>query len=204
MKKFTILFATLLVSFTLSAKEFYLPFNGISYFFKASTDGTSASIIFENLEGEEINFIVESAEGKVYTNKTVIASGKVREDINFKSLPEGKYTFKMKFEDKVLVREFFVTPSNTAVMMNYQLASSNQKFKISVAQENLNIILGKDVEGFVKIKLSTNTGESVYNSKFVAGAKNVKRFDISKLPTGTYTAELIIDGVSYSDSFSVL
>ncbi|KXX70040.1 hypothetical protein [Flammeovirga sp. SJP92] len=204
MKKITILFATLLVSLSLSAKEYYFPFNGISYFFKASADGTSASIIFENLEGQEVNFIIEDAEGKVYTSKRVIASGKVKEDINFKSLPEGKYTFKMNFEDKLLVREFFVTPSNTAVMMNYQLASSNQKFKISVVKENLNIILGKEVEGFVKIKLYTNDGESVYNSKFVAGAKNVKRFDLSTLPTGTYTAELIIDGVSYSDSFSVL
>ncbi|NME72356.1 hypothetical protein [Flammeovirga aprica] len=204
MKKITILFAALLVSLSLSAKEYYLPFNGISYFFKASEDGTSASIIFENLEGQEINFIVEDASGKVYTSKRVIASGKVKEDINFKSLPEGKYTFKMNFEDKMLVREFFVTPSNTAVMMNYQLASSNQKFKISVAKENLNIILGKDVEGFVKIKLSTTEGDTVYNSKFVAGAKNVKRFDLSTLPQGTYTAELIIDGVSYSDSFSIL
>lgn len=204
MKKFTLLFATLLFSFNLFAAEFYLPFNGISYFFKASTDGTSASIIFDNLEGQEINFVIEDAAGKIYTSKTVIASGKVKEDINFKSLPEGKYTFKMSFEDKMLVREFFVTPSNTAVMMNYQLASSNQKFKISVAQENLNIILGKNVEGFVKIKLLTVGGDVVYNSKFVAGAKNVKRFDLSTLPTGTYTAELEIDGVSYSDSFSVL
>lgn len=204
MKKLTTLFAALLVTLSLSAKDYYLPFNGISYFFKASADGTSASIIFENLEGQEINFVIEDASGKVYTAKTVIASGKVKEDINFKSLPEGKYIFKMNFEDKVLVREFFVTPSNTAVMKNYQLASSNQKFKISVAKENLNIILGKDVEGFVKIKLSTQDGETVYNSKFVAGAKNVKRFDLSAFPTGTYTAELIIDGDSYSDSFSIL
>ncbi|NME67524.1 hypothetical protein [Flammeovirga aprica] len=204
MKKFTILFATLLISLSISAKDYYLPFNGISYFFKASTDGTSASIIFNNLEGEEISFQIEDAAGKVYTTKTVIASGKVKEDINFKSLPEGKYTFKMKFEDKMLVREFFVTPSNTAVMMNYQLASSNQKFKISVVKENLNIILGKEVEGFVKVRLYTTDGDTVYSSKFVAGAKNVKRFDLSTLPTGTYTAELVIDGVSYSDSFSVL
>ncbi|WP_044201519.1 hypothetical protein [Flammeovirga sp. OC4] len=204
MKKITTLFAALLVTLSLSAKDYYLPFNGISYFFKASEDGTSASIIFQNLEGEEINFTIEDASGKVYTSKRVIASGKVKEDINFKSLPEGKYTFKMNFEDKMLVREFFVTPSNTAVMMNYQLASSNQKFKISVAKENLNIILGKDVEGFVKVKLYTTDGDIVYNSRFVAGAKNVKRFDLSTLPTGTYTAELIIDGVSYSDSFSIL
>ncbi|MBD0401014.1 MULTISPECIES: hypothetical protein [unclassified Flammeovirga] len=204
MKKLTFLFATLLISLSISAKDYYLPFNGISYFFKASTDGTSASIIFDNLEGEEISFQIADEAGKVYTSKTVIASGKVKEDINFKSLPEGKYSFKMKFEDKILVREFFVTPSNTAVMMNYQLASSNQKFKISVAKENLHIILGKDVEGFVRVKLSKDNGESIYNSKFVAGAKNVKRFDLSTLPTGTYTAELIIDGVSYSDSFSVL
>lgn len=204
MKKFTVLFATLLVSLSLSATELYLPYNGISYFFKASTDGTSASIIFDNLEGEEINFVIEDEAGKVYTSKTVIASGKVKEDINFKSLPEGKYTFKMNFEDKMMVREFYVTPSNTAVMMNYQLASSTQKFKISVSEENLNIILGKNVEGFVKIKLSTAEGDVVYNSKFVAGAKNVKRFDLSTLPTGNYTAELVIDGVSYSDSFSVL
>ncbi|MBD0402534.1 hypothetical protein [Flammeovirga sp. EKP202] len=204
MKKITTLFAALLVTLSLSAKDYYLPFNGISYFFKASEDGTSASIIFQNLEGEEINFTIEDASGKVYTSKRVIASGKVKEDINFKSLPEGKYTFKMNFEDKMLVREFFVTPSNTAVMMNYQLASSNQKFKISVVKENLNIILGKNVEGFVKVKLYTTDGETVYNSRFVAGAKNVKRFDLSTLPTGTYTAELIIDGVSYSDSFSIL
>ncbi|KXX72364.1 hypothetical protein [Flammeovirga sp. SJP92] len=204
MKKLTLLFASLLISFSITAKDYYLPFNGISYFFKASTDGTSASIIFENLEGEEISFQIADEAGKVYTSKTVIASGKVKEDINFKSLPEGKYTFKMKFEDKMLVREFFVTPSNTAVMMNYQLATSKQKFKISVAKENLNIILGKDVEGFVKVRLSKDSGETVYHSRFVAGAKNIKRFDLSTLPTGTYTAELEIDGVSYSDSFSVL
>lgn len=204
MKKFTTLFAALLITLSLSATEFYLPYNGISYFFKASTDGTSASIIFDNLEGEEINFVIEDAAGKVYTSKTVIASGKVKEDINFKSLPEGKYTFKMNFEDKMMVREFYITPSNTAVMMNYQLASSAQKFKISVADENLNIILGKDVTGFVKVRLTTAEGDTVYNSKFVAGAKNVKRFDLSTLPTGNYNAELVIDGVSYSDSFSVL
>ncbi|KXX70039.1 hypothetical protein [Flammeovirga sp. SJP92] len=204
MKKFTILFASLLVSFSLTAKEYYLPFNGISYFFKASSNGTSASLIFENLEGQEINFSVKDAAGKTYINKTVIASGKVKENINFKSLPEGKYTFKMIFEDKLLVRDFYVTESKNAVMMNYHLASSNQKFRTSVVEDHLNIILGKEVKGFVRIKLFTDGGESVYNSKFMAGAQNVKRFDLSKLPTGTYTTELIIDGVSYSDSFSVL
>ncbi|MBD0402532.1 hypothetical protein [Flammeovirga sp. EKP202] len=204
MKKFTILFAALIVSFSLTAKEYYLPFNGISYFFKASTDGTSASLIFENLEGEEINFTLSDEAGNVYINKTVIASGKVKENINFKSLPEGKYTFKMIFEDNLLVRDFYVTESKSAVMMNYHLASSTQKFRTSVIDEHLNIILGKSVEGFVKIKLFTDKGETVYNSKFMAGAQNIKRFDLSKLPQGTYTTELIIDGVSYSDSFSIL
>ncbi|NME72357.1 hypothetical protein [Flammeovirga aprica] len=204
MKKFTILFAALLVSFSLTAKEYYLPFNGISYFFKASANGTSASLIFENLEGQEINFTVKDAAGKTYMNKTVVASGKVKENINFKSLPEGKYTFKMIFEDNMLVRDFYVTESKHAVMMNYHLASSNQKFRTSVVDEHLNIILGKSVEGFVKIKLSTDSGETIYNTKFMAGAQNIKRFDLSTLPQGTYNTELVIDGVTYSDSFSVL
>ncbi|AZQ61004.1 hypothetical protein EI427_01855 [Flammeovirga pectinis] len=204
MKNLTVLLTALLLSFNTFAAELYLPFNGISYFFKSSENGTSATLTLANLEGEEVNFSIENKEGKVYMTKTIIASGKVSEDINFKSLPEGQYSFKLQFEDKMMVREFFVTPSKTAVMKNFQLASSDQKFKMSVSGENLNLIIGKDVQGFVKVRLKSDNGDVFYNGKFVAGAKNIKRFDLSTLPTGTYVAEMELDGVTYSDSFSVL
>ncbi|OHX67951.1 hypothetical protein [Flammeovirga pacifica] len=204
MKKFTFIIATLLLSLSSFASETYLPFNGISYFFKASTNGTSATLMLENLEGEEVNFSITDTEGKVFMHKTVVASGKVREDINFVSLPEGKYNFKLKFEDKMMVREFYITSNKTAVMMNYQLATSNQKFKASIVEDQLHLIIGNNVKGFVKLNLRTEEGDTVYSTKFLAGAKNVKRFDLSSLPQGTYTTEMIIDGVSYSDSFSVL
>ncbi|ANQ51294.1 hypothetical protein KMW28_16690 [Flammeovirga yaeyamensis] len=204
MKKLSLIIAALLLSLSSFATEVYLPFNGISYFFKASTNGTSATLMLENLEGEEVNFSIANAEGKVFMQKTVIASGKVKEDINFRSLPEGKYNFKLKFEDKMLVREFYITSNKTAVMMNYQLATSDQKFKASIVEDQLNLIIGNDVEGFVKLNLRTEDGESVYSTKFLAGAKNVKRFDLSTLPQGTYTTEMVIDGVSYSDSFSII
>ncbi|AZQ61007.1 hypothetical protein EI427_01870 [Flammeovirga pectinis] len=205
MKKLNLLIIALLTFSSLTiASEIYLPFNGISYFFKASEDGTSATLMFDNLEGEEINFTVENAEGTMFMAKTIVTTGKVKEDINFKSLPEGQYTFKMTFEDKVMMRKFFVTPQKTAVMMNYQLTSSNQKFKISVEEENLVLIIGKDVKGFIKVSLSDDQNGQIYNSKFIAGAKNVKRFDLSTLPSGNYNAEVEIDGVTYKDSFSIL
>ncbi|MBB6459490.1 DUF3244 domain-containing protein [Flammeovirga kamogawensis] len=205
MKKLNLLIIALLTFCSLTiASEIYLPFNGISYFFKASEDGTSATLMFDNLEGEEINFTVDNAEGTTFMAKTIVTTGKVKEDINFKSLPEGQYTFKMTFEDKVMMRKFFVTPQKTAVMMNYQLTSSNQKFKISVEEENLVLIIGNDVKGFIKVRLTDEQGDDIYHSKFVAGAKNVKRFDLSTLPSGNYNAEMEIDGVTYKDSFSIL
>ncbi|NLR89975.1 MULTISPECIES: hypothetical protein [Flammeovirga] len=204
MKKLTLVFVAFLLTFSSYASELYLPFNGISYFFKTSENGTSATLLLDNLEGEEVNFTISNEAGKIFMTKTVIASGKVKEDINFKALPEGKYNFKLQFEDKMMVRDFYITSNKTAVMMNYQLATSNQKFKVSVVKDQLNMIVGSNVKGFVKLSLKADNGDEIYNTKFVAGAKNVKRFDLSELPKGTYFAEMVIDGVAYTDSFSVL
>ncbi|WP_044210021.1 hypothetical protein [Flammeovirga sp. OC4] len=207
MKKLIILSALFIVSLssiTALANDFYLPFNGISYFFKASLNGKAVSLIFDDLNGEEINFRISDRQGNIYHEKTIISTGKVREDINLKSLPVGKFIFQMRFEDKIMTREFFVTPSKTAIMMNYTLTSQQEKFEVSVKDEDLYLMLDAQIKGFIKLKLQDEFGEIIYEDKFLAGAKKYTKYELKDFPSGVYMIELEIDDKKYIDSFSVI
>ncbi|NME69923.1 hypothetical protein [Flammeovirga aprica] len=207
MKKFIIISALVFVtlpSITALANDFYLPFNGISYFFKASSNGKAVSLIFEDLNGEEIYFRISDKEGNIYHEKTIISTGKVKEDINLKSLPVGKFYFQMSFEDKVMTREFFVTPSKTAIMMNYTLTSQQEKFEVAVKDEDLYLMLNTKIKGFVKLKLKDEYGETIYSDKFLAGAKKYTKYELKDFPAGVYIIELELDNKKYIDSFSVI
>ncbi|AZQ64779.1 hypothetical protein EI427_21375 [Flammeovirga pectinis] len=168
---FVLLFFFTITSY--ASTIYYLPYNGISYFFKSSLNGKDVSLIFNDLDGEEINFRITNKKGDVFYEKKIIGTGRIVEDINLKSLPEGNFIFRMSFEDKIMQREFFVTPSKTSIMLNYSLTSNQDKFRISVKDEALFLLLEKNVKGFVKMRLKKENGEILYSNKFLAEAKKI-------------------------------
>ncbi|OHX68036.1 DUF3244 domain-containing protein [Flammeovirga pacifica] len=177
---------------------------GLSYQFKASKDGKSVEISINNMEGAEVQLMIKDANENIVVKRDINNESKYKATLDFSTLSVGKYTFIMNFEGNHLIRNFFITPDKNAILMSYTLTSHQSNLSLSVEFDKLLLTIGNEVNGPVKLALYNNKNVTIFDQKFIAGAKNLKKIDLSSFPEGTYRAVLTVEGNKYSDSFTIL
>lgn len=150
----------------------------------------------EQWKSEKVNVQIKDESGNLVLDESV-KNVKSARRYNLKNLPNGIYTLEMSNTLKITIQNFEIV--GTEVLVSKEVKTT---FKPVINWNNKNLdinllTLGKKASLNIyddsnNIIFSENLNENVVN----------KRYNISKLSSGDYTVNMIVDGRSYYKSIT--
>ncbi|MBK9733837.1 MAG: hypothetical protein IPO92_02235 [Saprospiraceae bacterium] len=140
---------------------------------------------------EKVNVQIKDESGTLVLDETV-KNAKSARRYNLKNLPNGMYTLEMSNELKITVQNFKIDGSE--VLVSNEVKTS---FKPVINWNNKNLdvnllTLGKQAS----LNIYDDSNNIIFSEILDDNVVN-KRYNISKLSSGDYTVNMIVDGRSY-------
>lgn len=135
--------------------------------------------------------------GKLLYTRVLRRKGNSRIGYDISKLPEGNYTFELYNKRDLLCSKAFVkqeTNANVETNLELDLAKYRQVEITNKSNDMVHLeyidILGEGKRK-IGVRIYEESGELIYSKNLVKNGDVKLDFDISKLPTGNYTFELL-------------
>lgn len=178
--------------------------NDLSY--KITTKKSTVLIDFMNSSGaqEEVTIQITNDDGEVYLEKQIQVSSKMKEEFNVSSLEKGEYVFKMKFENKILTKDFKLSSSKRISMRGYSMRTKDRSFIVSLSGQVMKIETNDYMKGNLQLKFKTSNGsEEIYQASFSPGENNIASIDLRTLGVSQFVLDLSSSNATYTDTFTM-
>lgn len=167
--------------------------NGITKF-----NETPKSIIVSTSEwkAHQVNVLIKENNGGTVYNE-VLSTSKTDRKFNLKGMAKGTYTLEISDELKITSQQFTISDSDvvvdSAVNTIYKpvVVSKDNKIDVNLLNPSKN----------ASIKIQDRYEDTIYDERQNASSVN-KRFDISSLPSGSYSVNIDVDGRTYVHDFT--
>ncbi|HLO55855.1 MAG TPA: hypothetical protein VK169_16295 [Saprospiraceae bacterium] len=178
----------------------------LSIFSSAIFAGSNPSVLVEraktlvintsNWKSEKVNVQIKEASGTIIMDE-VVSNLKNSRSYNLKNLPSGSYTVEVSNDLKLTIQSFeiegnFVKTSNDIATIYKPVVNWNDN------QLDINLLtLGAKVD----LNITDANNNTIFVKKFDTPTVH-KRYDFSKLESGTYAVNIFFGGRSFSKTFT--
>ena len=190
------LFFTLAVIATLfstplkaDAVERFYTLEGTNIRFSAQEHSKAITITLNNVVANDITITLEDAVGNSLVNEKVSATPNFAKRYNLTNLENGNYRFIIKKKLSKTIQPFELT-AKTVVMSDLK---RKEKFLPNIAQRDnkldVNVLLGNYSN--IHVRIYDLDGRNVFEETNYVVFMLHKRYDLSKMPKGVYTVEVV-------------
>jgi len=169
------------------------------------------SLLVKKEEGKTVQFILNTSEktnlslfdsdNELIHSETISGKQIFNRSYNLSTLPDGVYTLEAKTAAKTARYEITLS-ANTATVAEKPAA---EVFKPTLVHENRVVtlsILNFDAAP-VNVTIYGTDGTEWYEGTFEGKQDFFKKFDLSKIPAGTYTFDISYNGRNFSNTIAV-
>lgn len=167
--------------------------NGITKF-----NETPKSIIVSTSEWKapQVNVLIKENNGGTVYNE-MLNTGKTDRKFNLKGMAKGTYTLEISDDLKITSQQFTITESDVVVDKTV-----NTIFKpVVVSKDNKIDVNLLNLSKNASIHIQDKYEGTIYSQQQNTSSVN-KRFDISSLPSGSYSVNIDVDGRTYVHDFT--
>ena len=190
------LFFTLAVIATLfstplkaDAVERFYTLEGTNIRFSAQEHSKAITITLNNVVANDITITLEDAVGNSLVNEKVSATPNFAKRYNLTNLENGNYRFIIKKKLSKTIQPFELT-AKTVVMSELK---RKEKFLPNISQRDnkldVNVLLGNYSN--IHVRIYDLDGRNVFEETNYVVFMLHKRYDLSKMPKGVYTVEVV-------------
>ena len=178
-------------SFTLNAENVERNFNvaGTQINITAIENSKTVVVTLNNTATGEMTVVLEDATGTSFTTDKVKSSAHFAKKYNLSQLEAGNYRLVVTKNAIKTIQPFELTDRN--IVLNE--LDRKEKFLPTVSLKDgkldVNVLLGNYSN--INVKVSSTEGTNVFVDKNYVVLTLHKRYDMSKLPSGTYVVEVL-------------
>jgi hypothetical protein len=160
---------------------------------------SKAIVTFSNFDSKEVFFSIENdAQSVVFYSEFVRNTSDFTKVFDFSLLKDGNYVLVVKVNNDVILEPILIENSSISVKQSKKVSEPVFKQK----DKSLLVFYKSPEEGMANVKFLDKNDDVIFDET-IANESLTRKYDISKLPVGSYKVALIDNDEYYNYNFEV-